>query len=94
MISNGAPPTSTVRPSTFGSRLKWRLQPSVAQHDHRIPARLVVRRSEGPADRGIDADDLEEIAGDERHRRHPAIDAEVDVGHGGIRVGEDTGLAA
>ncbi len=27
MISNGSPRTSTVRPSTFGSRLNWRFQP-------------------------------------------------------------------
>ena len=54
----------------------------VAQHDHGIAARpLVIRGTEGASHHGIDAHDLEEIAGDERDRHHPAVDAQVDVGH-------------
>ena len=66
----------------------------VAQHDDRIAARLVVGGREGASHHGIDADDLEEVAGDQRHRHHPAIDAEIDVGQRRIGVGEDAGLPA
>ena len=66
----------------------------VAQHDDPMAARLVVGGREGASHHRIDPDDLEEVAGDERRRHHPAIDAEIDVGHRRIGAGEDAGLPA
>ena len=96
IISNGAPLTSTVRPSTFGSRLKRRCQPLIAQHDDRR-CRRPRSSSAGPSARpmrALHADDLEEVAGDERDGHHPAVDAQIDVGHRRVGVGEDARLRA
>ena len=59
MISNGAPLTSTVRPSTFGSRIEVAMPSLVAQHEHGIAAgAIVIGEVERPADDRVD-----------RHRR-------------------------
>ena len=66
------------------------IPPLVAQHDHGVAARTrVVGRHEGAAHDRIDANDLEEIPGDERDRHPPAVDVKIDPGHGGVGVCED-----
>ena len=67
------------------------LPPLVAQHDHRVAARpLVIGRSRArvPSPASTPSD-LEEIPGDERHRHHPAVDPQIDVGQRRIGIGED-----
>ena len=66
----------------------------VTEHHHRLPlGPLIVAGEQRPSQRGLDAEDLEEVAGNQRAGHHPAIDAAVEIGQLRIGVGKDVRLA-
>ena len=90
IISNGAPVTSTVRPSTSGSRLKWRCHPlSLSTITGLPPARSSSAGLNARPITGLHADDIEEAARHEVDRHHPAVDTQIDLGQRRVGVRKD-----
>src|SRR5262245_36781644 len=75
--------------------MEMSIPPLVTEYDHRGAARTrVVGRHHGASHDRIDANDLEEIPGDERDRHPPAVDIKNDLWHGGVGVCEDTRVSS
>ncbi len=67
----------------------------MTEYDHRLPGGpLVVWRGQRASERRVDAQHLEEIAGDQCATHQPTVHAAVDAAQHGDGIREDSGLTA
>ena len=70
------------------------LPAAIAQHRDGVSAGgFIISRRERPAERRLDAGDLEEVAGRERQQQQPPVDADIDARHFTVGVSEHAALA-